>query len=59
MPGSELTVEQIREVAAGQLSKFKIPKYVEFTTALPRNANGKILKRSLRKQWLDNLAATK
>lgn len=59
MPGTDLTEEQIREAAAAQVTKFKVPKYVFFTPALPRNANGKILKRALRDQWEENMAAVK
>lgn len=59
MPGTDLTEDQIREAAAAQVTKFKIPKYVMFTKALPRNANGKILKRALRDQWQESMAAVK
>ncbi len=34
------------------LAKFKIPETVEFVDALPRNATGKVLKRTLREQFL-------
>jgi fatty-acyl-CoA synthase len=33
---------------AGRLARYKIPKSVEFTDALPRNATGKVLKKLLR-----------
>ena len=36
------------------LAKFKIPKTVEFIEALPRNATGKVLKRTPREQNLEN-----
>jgi fatty-acyl-CoA synthase len=32
----------------GRLAGYKIPKTVEFTGALPRNAAGKVLKQRLR-----------
>ncbi|GAA4056133.1 acyl-CoA synthetase [Nonomuraea soli] len=32
----------------GRLARYKIPKYVEFVTALPRTASGKILRRELK-----------
>ncbi len=51
MPGTDVTQDQIREAAASYVTKFKVPKYVTFTDALPRNSNGKILKRTLRDQW--------
>ena len=56
MPGTSLTEDQIREAAASQVNKFKVPRYVQFVDALPRNANGKILKRTLRKQWHSDTA---
>lgn len=51
MPGTEVTEQQIRSAAASYVTKFKVPKYVTFTDELPRNSNGKILKRTLREQW--------
>jgi long-chain acyl-CoA synthetase len=59
MPGTDLTEEMIHDAAASQLTKFKIPRYVVFTKALPRNANGKILKRSLRDEWQKNASTAK
>jgi fatty-acyl-CoA synthase len=59
MPGTELNEKMILDAAARELTKFKIPKYVLFTKALPRNANGKILKRSLRDEWQKNVSAAK
>ena len=32
------------------LAKFKIPTAIEFMSALPRNATGKVLKRALKKE---------
>jgi fatty-acyl-CoA synthase len=34
------------------LAKFKVPQSVEFIEALPRNATGKVLKRTLRDEFL-------
>ena len=55
MPETNVTEDQIREAAASYVTKFKIPKYVTFTDALPRNSNGKILKRTLRDQWQESV----
>ena len=49
--GARLTCEQVLQFAASQLNKFKIPKYVYFVPHLPKNSNGKILKRELRDNW--------
>jgi fatty-acyl-CoA synthase len=37
----------------GRLAKFKIPKSVTFVDKLPRTAAGKVLKRELRRQFVD------
>jgi long-chain acyl-CoA synthetase len=43
----ELT-DDIRAFAASRLAKYKLPKIVEYTDALPRDDNGKLYKRKLR-----------
>ncbi|MEO8272423.1 MAG: AMP-binding protein, partial [Aureliella sp.] len=48
---AQLTVEQVLEFTATQINKFKLPKYVYFVAQLPKNSNGKILKRELRDEW--------
>jgi acyl-CoA synthetase (AMP-forming)/AMP-acid ligase II len=40
-----------------RLAGYKAPKRVEFTTALPRNAGGKILKRELRARFAERRTA--
>jgi len=48
-PGSTLDDAGLTEFLTGRLSKFKIPERIWFMDdALPRNANGKFLKRELR-----------
>ncbi len=49
-PGVTLTGGELIAFCEGKLARFKIPKSVEFTDALPRNAAGKVLKRLLREQ---------
>lgn len=50
-PGHELTAEQLREFLSASLAKHKIPAQIWFRDEpLPRNANGKFLKRDLRKE---------
>lgn len=48
-PGMTATEEELRAWVGERLAKFKVPVRIVFTTGtLPRNANGKILKRELR-----------
>lgn len=44
----KLTEKEIIDHCASKLGKFKVPKEVEFISALPRNPSGKVLKRELR-----------
>jgi long-chain acyl-CoA synthetase len=50
--GANSTVEEIREFCRRQLSKFKVPKEVEFRTELPKTLVGKVLRRVLREEEL-------
>ncbi len=50
-PGETLTQEEILNFCQDKLAKYKIPKGVEFTTQLPRNPAGKVLKRELKKTF--------
>ncbi|XOV87538.1 MAG: class I adenylate-forming enzyme family protein [Pseudomonadota bacterium] len=48
-PGTTLSAESIREHCAIHMAKHKIPRYIWLQSEpLPRNANGKFLKRELR-----------
>lgn len=49
-PGATLTAADIVAFCHGKLAAFKIPKDLELIDALPRNANGKVLKTELRKR---------
>ncbi|HWF73977.1 MAG TPA: AMP-binding protein [Solirubrobacteraceae bacterium] len=46
--GAEASPEELRTHCTGRLASFKVPKAVEFTDALPRTANGKLLRGQLR-----------
>lgn len=47
-PGRSPAEEEIRAFCAERLANYKIPTAVRFLEELPKNANGKILKRALR-----------
>jgi acyl-CoA synthetase (AMP-forming)/AMP-acid ligase II len=47
-PDAKATPEEIQEYCCRFLAKYKIPKYVEFREALPRNPAGKVLKAELK-----------
>ncbi|MBR1195976.1 acyl--CoA ligase [Bradyrhizobium sp. AUGA SZCCT0240] len=48
----EASVETLRAWCAERLSDYKVPETIDLTAdPLPRNANGKVLKRQLRETW--------
>ncbi len=48
-PGMTVSEDELREYVSERLAKFKVPVKIVFTQdTLPRNANGKILKRDLK-----------
>ena len=47
--GAALEPQAILDHCAGRLARFKLPRRVLFTDALPRNATGKVLKHELRR----------
>jgi long-chain acyl-CoA synthetase len=56
-PGPELT-EEIFEFLEGRLAKMKWPRSIDFVETLPREPNGKLLKRKLRDPyWKDRQSA--
>jgi long-chain acyl-CoA synthetase len=53
-PGATLTEDELHQFLAERIAKYKIPSRVWFLPEhLPRNANGKFVKRELRAQLLD------
>ncbi|WDZ83674.1 class I adenylate-forming enzyme family protein [Micromonospora cathayae] len=46
--GATVTAEGLREHCRAELARYKVPKYVQIVSSLPRNDSGKVLKRSLR-----------
>ncbi|MFJ8243656.1 AMP-binding protein [Peribacillus asahii] len=51
--GETLTEEEVKEYCKGQISHFKIPRYVQFTKEYPMTASGKIQKFKLKEQSID------
>ena len=51
--GASATEEEIMDFCKGKLSGFKRPKSVQFIDALPKNPQGKILKRELRAPFVN------
>ncbi len=51
--GQELTKAEVVEFCRDKLSKFKIPRQVEFVEELPKSALGKVLKRVLTEEEKD------
>jgi long-chain acyl-CoA synthetase len=47
--GETATEDEIIDFCRERLTKYKIPKYIEFTNDLPKSAIGKILRKELRK----------
>jgi long-chain acyl-CoA synthetase len=47
-PGTQVTAEEIQQHLAQYVTKFKLPARVVFLSALPKNSNGKIVKRAIR-----------
>ena len=56
LAGSKLTEESLQAHVGASLAGFKVPINIEFRNEpLPRNANGKIVKRDLRVEFLANI----
>jgi long-chain acyl-CoA synthetase len=47
-PSSNALAEELLAHCAGQLAKYKCPRSIDFTDAMPRDPNGKLYKRRLR-----------
>jgi acyl-CoA synthetase (AMP-forming)/AMP-acid ligase II len=56
VPGATLTPEEIREFCSDKLAKYKIPEYIIFTTALPKNPGGKVIKEQLTEELSQQIA---
>jgi acyl-coenzyme A synthetase/AMP-(fatty) acid ligase len=45
--GAQVDADDVRGWVRGELSRFAVPRDVEFVTELPRNATGKVVHRDL------------
>jgi acyl-CoA synthetase (AMP-forming)/AMP-acid ligase II len=50
-PGATVTTDELRAHCARSLADYKVPRRIDVSTELPRNATGKVLKEQLRR-WL-------
>ncbi len=55
--GQSATAEEIIDFCREQLSKFKVPKEIEFRSELPKTLVGKVLRRVLRDQEIKKIEA--
>ncbi len=55
-PGASLTEQDVKDHVRQRLARFKVPRDVVFVDALPRNAGGKVLKRLLKDQAVEDEA---
>jgi fatty-acyl-CoA synthase len=56
--GQSSTPEEIRDYCRGQISTYKIPRYVRSTTEFPMTVTGKIQKFRMREQMIEELGLT-
>ena len=49
--GAKMTEEEALKFLRDKLAKYKIPKYIEFTSEFPKTGSGKIKKAELRKKY--------
>ena len=53
--GSQLTVEEIKAYCDGQITHFKIPKYIKFVEEYPMTVTGKIRKVEMRRRMMEEM----
>ncbi len=53
--GEELTEQELRDYCKGQITHFKIPRYIKFTDAFPMTVTGKIQKFKMREVSIKEL----
>ena len=56
-PGATLDERAMQKALGSELAKYKLPKRIFVTDALPRNAMGKVQKKDLRERHKDTFTA--
>src|SRR6478609_7608583 len=51
VPDASLTLHELREWGTARLARYKLPTVLHVADALPRNASGKIMKTTLRREY--------
>lgn len=51
----EASPDDIKKFCEGQIARFRIPKFVDFVTELPKNPTGKILRRRVREPYWEKM----
>jgi long-chain acyl-CoA synthetase len=54
-PGETLTEDELKDFCKDRLAPYKVPRYVEFRTELPKTTVGKILRRELVRQHKEGI----
>jgi fatty-acyl-CoA synthase len=54
-PDAELTAEAVREFCQGQISHYKVPRYVKFVDSFPMTVTGKVQKYKMREAAIEEL----
>ncbi len=57
-PGEELTAEELSAFCRERLAPYKVPKQIEFRDSLPKTLIGKVLRRTLREEYVARVQAT-
>src|SRR6476646_1864563 len=51
VPDASLTLDELREWGTARLARFKLPTVLHVADTLPRNASGKVMKTTLRREY--------
>ena len=57
--GETMTADEMKSYIGANMARHKVPKYVDFVSAFPMNAAGKILKYKMREDAIEKLGLQK